>query len=309
MPSRKKQPPIAKLRKRTVKNVKPKLARIRYWWQTRISGSSNKDSTSEALFAIGATGVIEEKNSLVAYFDLGSMPTEKILRNFLEDRLGKAVSVTIDKMKSQDWESEWKKNFKPRKISKKFVVRPSWEKYRSKIGEHVLIIDPKMSFGTGTHETTQLVLRLLESRNIKKQTILDAGTGTGILSIAASKLGAKAVYAFDIDEDSFINSKENIELNTCTDRVSVSLSSLQSLPAQWPKVYDGILANIQRSVLVDLLQPFRQRLSAKGFLILSGILMEENGAMLELFKANDLTPTRIDQDGEWMAYLLEHLRI
>jgi exopolyphosphatase/guanosine-5'-triphosphate,3'-diphosphate pyrophosphatase len=285
--------------------VKKKFNAKTFWWQVDIAHFQNIDIVSETLFRLGSTGLTEDGDRLSAYFTQGQFENEAALMRILKDEIGLSVSLEIKKIPAQDWETEWKKHFKPKKISKRFVIRPSWERYRRKGKEIELIIDPKMSFGTGTHETTRLVLQLLENRVLPSATVLDIGTGTGILAIAAAKLGARRVFAFDVDENSYANAPENIRRNRCADKIKVSLCPITELPKSWPRKYDVILANIQRSVIAEMMADMTARLDANGVMILSGILITEDEVMRDEFQQHQLLVQQTKSAGEWTAYVVK----
>lgn len=274
-----------------------------FWWEAALYEVGNKDAVQETLFRLGSTGLLEEPTRLIAYFKTAQYSNVNKLTELL--RRSTQCRIEINKIPAQDWESEWKKNFKPRKISRRFVVRPSWEKYSKKKNELVLVIDPKMSFGTGTHETTQLVIQLME-RYAKKGFVLDIGTGTGILAIAAAKLDHKKIYAFDVDENSYENAMENIKRNRCAPRINVWKGHVQQLPSHWPDKYDMILANIQKNVILEILDTMRSLLSHTGTLLISGILTGEDDSMRHAFADHGLKLVESKQDGEWVAYALKH---
>lgn len=286
-----------KIPKKTPKTKQP------FWWEAALYGVSNQGAVRDALFKLGSTGLLEEEDRLIAYFE----PAQYKLSGKLEELLHHATQcrIVIKKIPARDWESEWKKNFKPRKVSKRFVVRPSWEKYNKKKNELVLVIDPKMSFGTGTHETTQLVLRLMERYN-RKGPALDIGTGTGILAIAAAKLGIKKIYALDVDVSSFENALENISRNRCAGRIKVLQGDIKQLPNDWPQKYTMIVANIQKNVILEMLDTLRSLLSHDGQLLISGILTTEDDSMRPAFAHHGLKINESKQDGEWTAYALTH---
>lgn len=292
---------IKKNKKKLFKKITKKKTVEAFWWEAALYEVANKAAVQSALFKLGTTGLVEESDRLVAYFEPRAYPNSKRLAELLHAETQCRVEIT--QIPAQDWESEWKKNFKPRKISKKFVVRPSWEKYKKKKNEQVLIIDPKMSFGTGTHETTQLVIRLMEN-TVKKGMVLDIGTGTGILAIAAAKLGCKKIYAFDVDENSYENAVENIRRNRCGSRIEVLQGRVEQLPVSWPKKFDVILANIQKNVILEILGTIRDLLSHKGILFVSGILTIEDEGMRRAFADHGLKLTESKQEGEWVAYAL-----
>ncbi|MBX7153162.1 50S ribosomal protein L11 methyltransferase [bacterium] len=279
------------------KNVQPG-----FWWQLVLHQVNQ--SVSEKLFKLGSTGLMEEYPNLTAYFPSGQFENPDKAVEAIHAALGAAVHVTVSQIPTRDWGSEWKKYFKPTKVGNRFVIRPSWETYKRKKNERVLIIDPKMSFGTGTHESTRLVLQMMEKYVRSRAVVLDAGTGTGILAIAAVKLKAAKVFGFDIDEHSSENARENIRRNRCTGKISVIQSTLDQLPKKWPKRFDLILANIQRSVITAMLDDLTAKLKSGGLIIVSGILTTEIESMLSVF--HDAGLSVVDQriDGEWVVFVL-----
>ncbi len=257
---------------------------------------------SESLFRLGSTGLVEEPDRLTAYFPKQQFQNELELARVLKDEIGLNILLEINRIPARDWGTEWKKYFKPKKISRRFVVRPSWEKYRTKKNEIALIIDPKMSFGTGTHETTQLVLKILEDHSLSKMKVLDIGTGTGILAVAAAKLGSKNIFAFDSDEQAYHNALENIRRNRCSDKIKVAVRTFPAFPKSWPKKYDWILANIQGSVIADMLEAMAARLEENGSMIISGIQSDEDDAMWHEFRRRHLLVEDRQSAKAWTAY-------
>ena len=151
----------------------------------------------------------------------------------------------------------------------KIIIKPSFKDYIAKEGEIVITIDPKMSFGTGEHQTTKLVLQMLEKYVKPEMKILDVGAGTGILSIAAIKLGAASAVAIDTDEVCYENCKENCELNGVADHIKILTSGINDVREN---DFDLILANIQNNVLLEISNEIKKRLIKNKTVILSGLL-------------------------------------
>lgn len=276
-----------------------------FWWQVELSGYSNAEAIQSALFKLGSRGTQDLSDHVIAYFESEDFKSSKGIVGSLGKALGPRIKITVHKLPAQDWESGWKKYFKPRRISKRVVVRPSWEKYKKKKKEIVVVIDPKMSFGTGTHETTQLVLKSMEKILRKKEVVMDIGTGTGILAIAAAKLGAGKVFALDNDEDSFINAKENVAVNKAAGKIKIAHTTLDRLPKRWPKKVDLMLANIQRSIIEPMLKTMKEHLRAQGRIILSGLLVEEDAQVFTMIERSGLIVKKSFRDGEWMCYIVK----
>lgn len=200
----------------------------------------------------------------------------------------------------QNWNETWEQSIQAQTIGS-FYVRPTWgERYEG--DEFIeLLIDPKMAFGTGYHATTRLLLEWLPEVIKHEETVLDAGTGTGILAIAALKLGATSAFGFDIDEWSEDNARENMELNH-VQGFEVKLGSTETIPAG--AEYDVILANINRNALLELVPELNKYLRPGGKLLLSGLLAEDEHMMLDVTNKQLLTHVSTRQQQEWIAMLL-----
>ena len=179
-------------------------------------------------------------------------------------------TLKTSKIEERDWNVEWERTVQPVEISDRLVVRPSWHPDKSSWKDKlVLVIDPKMAFGTGYHESTKLALRLLEHHLRIGDGILDVGTGTGILAIAAARLGASKVTAIDNDPWAYANATENLRGNAVSDRVTVRLRTLNALH---PDQYDLLLVNITKSAILENMQLLAAKLGSGGRLILSGLI-------------------------------------
>jgi ribosomal protein L11 methyltransferase len=212
----------------------------------------------------------------------------------------------LSAVNTEDWSSSWKVHFKPLRVGKHLLIVPTWEDAVVLPGDLVIRIDPGMAFGTGGHETTRLCLELLESvmENSPLLTIpslLDLGTGSGILAIAANLLGAGRILALDIDPDAVEIARDNLALNGMSDSIECGTVPLESLTEH----FDIILANILAEELVRLAPHLMERLHPGGSLILSGILAEKEPLVWQGFAAQPLTYIRTVSDGEWVAMLYE----
>ena len=168
----------------------------------------------------------------------------------------------------------------------------------------VLHIDPKMSFGTGHHETTRLSLGLLERFLEPNMNVLDFGTGTGVLAIACVKLGAKSAYAVDNDEWSIENAHENVKKNRVQNRVSVKFGSISVVPR---RRFDLIVANIDFQTIARYVSSLRARVCAQGIIILSGILTSDLPALLKIFAHHALVPVELVNENEWTSIVLRKM--
>jgi ribosomal protein L11 methyltransferase len=182
------------------------------------------------------------------------------------------AQIKTASLPEQDWGENWKRFFKPVQVTSRFVVKPPWSKIRLKRGQIPIDITPGMAFGTGTHATTILCIQALEERLQKGGlSVLDVGTGSGILSIIAAKLGAKEVWGVDIDGVAVEIARENVEKNHVSNIVKIRKGSIGVLE----KKFDAVVANIDLKSLRRMRRPLLNHLNNQGFLILSGILEEE----------------------------------
>jgi len=198
----------------------------------------------------------------------------------------------------KNWNEEWEKTIEPISAGG-FMVMPSWSKADLENNEPI-IIDPKMSFGTGHHETTRLMLAMLSTENFQDQFILDAGTGTGVLAMAAIKLGGKKVVAFDIDEWSTKNGIENRKINQISDdMIEFRTGNFDETIRE--EIFDGILANINRNALLDMLPRFSAHLQEDGFLLISGLLKTDEEYFCE--KARQVGFNLLEKvvENEWIG--------
>lgn len=211
---------------------------------------------------------------------------------------------TLSAVNSEDWSSSWKVHFKPLRVGKRLLIVPTWEDAAELPGDLVIRIDPGMAFGTGGHETTRLCLELLESVMesgplLNIPSLLDLGTGSGILAMAASLLGAGRILALDIDPDAVEVARENLVLNQMSDLIECGTSPLETLTER----FDIILANILAEELVRLAPYLTERLQSGGALILSGILAEKESLVRKGFSSQPLKYIQTASAGEWVAML------
>ncbi len=203
---------------------------------------------------------------------------------------------------SQDWNALWETNFPPVRVEDFCAVRAPFHPLVEGV-VHELVIAPKMAFGTGHHETTWMCLRALRDLPCKGKHLLDFGCGTGILAILAARLGAASVIAVDIEEAAYHNTRENCQVNGVSEQVQVFHGDLRVLP---DSVYDGIMANINRNVIVDALPYLAQRLRSTGWLLVSGILTTDEAAVHSIAEQSGLSSRCSYTHGQWTAMILEH---
>lgn len=209
-------------------------------------------------------------------------------------------------LQEEDWANSWKAHFKPTRIGRRLVIKPSWEEYAPLPGDVTLELDPGMAFGTGTHGTTRLCLEALErimfregeyadSRLPPVPDVLDVGCGSGVLSVAAAKYGARQVTAVDIDPVAVQVTDENAERNGVLPLIAASTTPLTGLASP----FHIVLANILAEELVRLALPLIDRTAPDGYLILSGILLEREAFVTAGFAPLPVTLVETTHSGEW----------
>lgn len=206
----------------------------------------------------------------------------------------------FESLKEQNWNQQWEQNYKPVVIGDKLVIRSTFHESFPSVAEEI-IINPKMSFGTGHHETTTLMLEALLSVDLDKKKVLDVGCGTGILAIFAAQKGAKVV-GVDIDENAYENALENIELNAVAENVSIRKGTVDSIAE---KNFDVILANINRNVLLQDMQKYADRLRTGGVLFLSGFYEKDIPKMQEAIVQAELRNCEKSVANAWTLLRLQ----
>lgn len=267
------------------------------------------DAVESAMDVLGADGIetdsLGRKNSpeqkVVGYFSElpeKSVIEETILSTMEVFGLGaeKPISISMREVENEDWLAEWKKNWKPT-VTGRFIVAPAWQEVDA--GDRLVIrIEPSMAFGTGTHETTRLCLKSIESNYRAGESFLDVGTGTGILAIAAAMLypdsNNVAFYGCDNDEDSIKIAKENAELNGVPHVILEYCVLDESAPQ-----YDFTCANLTADVILPILGLLVSK--TKRILVLSGILAEQETSVTDAFTSLGIDDFQVERDGEWIG--------
>ena len=279
------------------------------WAQVTITTSQEaSDAVANYLFEHEATGV-EIKDSpasnaptvtLISYFPTDDLIGVRVqdLREFLTNLTQAGIDVepakvSLKSIEADNWTEQWKSAFPPQRIGKRLVIAPTWDDIVPQPSEVFIRLDPGMAFGTGQHATTQLALELLEIAIADTDVVADIGTGSGILSIAAAKLGAKRVDAVDLDETTIPIAQSNIQLNK-VDSV-IRLYQGDGLNALERQKYPLIVANIPTKVLLPMIPRCPKFLEPGGRLILSGILATETQQIEAQLGANGFQMLEIRQ--------------
>lgn len=229
--------------------------------------------------------------------DEAGLLTLSKIENILNESIFDDVKMSSKQVYEADWKDAWKEFFKPARITEKITIKPSWEEYK-KVDENELVIniDPGMAFGTGTHETTTLCIKLLE-KYANSKSVLDVGTGSGILSIAAKKLGIPSVLAVDIDKTCVEIAKENLKLNGIYDVTVLQGDLTKGLDIK----VDLVVANLMADLVMFLAKSVNEHLNTDGVFISSGILIEKEEQVIDELKKNGFEIIEILEQGEWCA--------
>ncbi len=212
------------------------------------------------------------------------------------------IPFQLDKtsISEEEWENNWKQFFKVTEIGQRLVIRPSWEEYNNTDDRVVLSIDPGAAFGTGTHATTSMCLKALEQITKKDMTLLDIGSGSGILSIAAALLGARVAVGVDIDSVAVKVATENARLNGVTDKARYIVGNLDNMITD---KYDIVVANIVADVIISLSSGVRRLMKENGYFLCSGIIDIRSEEVESALLASGLEIVEKYTDNNWVAYL------
>ena len=274
-----------------------------------------EEGISNFLIEQGATGIEEIDEDL---------KWERLKAYFLKDGKEKSVPYTLHRylrslqtispeipsikietvtIPEQDWGENWKKFFRPIQVGSRFTIKPPWSKIRLKKGQIPIVITPGMAFGTGTHASTKLCIPVLEARLRRRGlSVLDVGTGSGILSIVAAKLGAGEVLGLDIDGVAVRAARENVRQNGVSDIVRIRKGRIGDIRRK----FDMIIANIDHKSLRRMRISLLRHLKAQGYLILSGILEVEGDLFRQHYlKTGLLRWAKMTQEEEWICLALK----
>ena len=249
-------------------------------------------------------------HAISAYFPLNPYAEKRkvaILSTF-EEKFAEREDIiyTIDfyEYDEEDYQNSWKKYLFPEKVSEKFVVKPTWREYTPEADELIIELDPGRAFGTGSHPTTSLCLKLMEENISEGDSVIDVGTGSGILMIAADRLRASEIYGTDIDELAVESAKENLELNNISeDKAKVYKGDLISVVEN--KKFDVVVANILADVLLILLHDISKVVKPNGKIIFSGIIEDKCELLRREVESLGFTVEEIKADKEWRAMLIK----
>lgn len=251
---------------------------------------------SAELGEVGFESFVDTATGLTAYIQeslYDEETVEGVLNNF---PLEAKITYTTSLIEGKDWNEEWEKNyFKPLIIDDKCIIQSTFHKEPATY-EYNIYIDPKMAFGTGHHQTTELMIREILNMDFAGKSVLDMGCGTAILAILASMRGADPILAIDIDEWAYDNAKENLDLNKASN-VDVQIGGAELLTSD--KTFDIVLANINRNILLNDIHVYASVLNADGVLFMSGFYTEDIPALTEECNKHSLTFVHSHNKDNW----------
>ncbi|WP_371370633.1 50S ribosomal protein L11 methyltransferase [Sporomusa aerivorans] len=304
------------------------------WAEISIQTSHEAtEAVADIFHDLGASGVVIEDPELInSYRRSGSwdycdipeeldtevvtikayLPVDDLLDDKLrvfEDRVNRLQEHNLDKgrgcincreVQEEDWASSWKEYFHPVRVSEHIVIKPSWEEYLPVEGDIVIELDPGMAFGTGTHHTTAMCVRFLEEVIKPADTVFDVGTGSGILAVAAAKLGAARVRGVDLDSVAVRVAKENAAFNKVTETVDITQGDLLTGVDGTANV---IVANIIADIIIKMLPDVKKRLEKNGLFIASGIITERLSDVTAALIEHGFVVDKVTEEGGWAAIL------
>ncbi|KAB3530745.1 50S ribosomal protein L11 methyltransferase [Alkaliphilus serpentinus] len=242
-------------------------------------------------------GYLPASADLVDKIELIRKSVELLPQFGLDIGIGEITTIEVSE---EDWSSAWKQYYKPVKISDKIVIKPTWEEYQSQGDEIILELDPGMAFGTGTHETTVMCIQAQEKYVKGNSKVFDIGCGSGILSIAAAKLGASKVIAVDLDATAVAVAEKNVAINGVEDIVTIKHGNLMDTINERA---DIVVANIIADIIILLSKEISSFMEEEGVFIASGIITEKMDLVKEELIANGLEIIEVNQMGEWAAII------
>jgi ribosomal protein L11 methyltransferase len=218
------------------------------------------------------------------------------------ERSGITIPPELTPVRREDWAESWKKHFKPIRIGRRLLIKPSWSRVKTVPGQKVIVLDPGLSFGTGQHATTHFCLKQLVATRVsgKRQSLWDVGTGSGILAISAARLGYGPIWATDFDPVCIKVARKNANGNRIADRIRFQCLDLIKQP-EGRGTYDLICANLMYDLLITERKKLVSRLKPEGRLVLAGILVRQFQAVQEVFETSGLKLVTSWSKGEWRS--------
>lgn len=248
------------------------------------SEPSNNDLVSGLLWQLDIDGINETDEGVVAFAssskNISRENIDNILKEMISERLIESFSISEETLEDKNWNEEYEKNVRVIEVTERIIIKPSFKEYISNPGQIIITIDPKMSFGTGEHATTRLVLQLIEKYIHGGEKVLDIGSGTAVLGISTVLLGATSSLCIDNDEWCVLNGNENVIANNLSNKVEIRLAEVQQVQE---KEFDLIVANINKHILLDIADEIKIKIKKNGAIILSGLLISDENDIVEKY--------------------------
>jgi len=285
------------------------IDQTKYWIEVTLPVTTEtEEAITNFLFELGSKGCSNHDDMLRAYFSNSDWSEEKkkqfqsYLRQLAELQFPVHPNkIQINTIQNQDWNAQWKQTIQPIEIGGKILIKPSWIPIEPPPDKEVIEIDPQMAFGTGVHATTQMMLKLLIDHVGSPPRILDMGTGTGVLAIAAARLCQAEIIAFDNDPIATTTARHNCIRNQVSEKIHIycgTIDAVKEVP------FDLILANINRSIIIESLSKLFRCLSHNGSAIFSGILIEEKKQFLDWIEKYNFQIVKETERDEWAAFVV-----
>jgi len=269
-----------------------------------IQNSEQSEIIMAIMGEIGFESFTEEENFLLGYYPQTSNLSENEFLQLIKSTLleyGLESKIELKLIEQQNWNATWEKSFEPILVDSKCVIRAP---FHSPVNEILnIVIEPKMSFGTGHHQTTFLMLQSMFEIEIENKTVLDMGCGTAVLAILAEKIGAQKVVAIDIEEWAFENALENLALNKCN-KILVLKGGAEKIGHE---DFDIVIANINKNVLLNDIQFYASSMQKGALLLLSGFFVTDSQSIIDKCKEYSLNYKTLKNKEEWCMLMLEKL--
>jgi ribosomal protein L11 methyltransferase len=263
----------------------------------------NYESIYNLLYINGIETILEENGIIKFYLEENYLPKlEKLKENLLNLPALTEKEIHFEKLENQDWNLEWEKSIESIYIKDRIIVYPSWKKDELSAYENRILIeiDPKMSFGTGHDETTQMILELMcDYIDENDKYLLDYGCGTAVLAIAGIKLGSEKAAAIDIDKDSILNAEECIDKNGVSANIKLYKANIDEINESG---FDVIVSNIDRIVITGNIETIYCKLKPNGKLFITGILFKEEQEIKDTLKKYNFELIEMRNKAEWLAF-------
>ncbi len=267
---------------------------------------TNNDLVSGLLWQLDIDGINETDNGVIVFANSSKNISRDdigiILREMIDEKLIESFYIQEETLEDKNWNEEYEKNVRVIEVTEKIVIKPSFKEYISKPGQIIITIDPKMSFGTGEHATTQLVLQLIEKYIHGGEKVLDVGSGTAVLGISTVLLSAASSLCIDNDEWCVLNGNENVNANYLSSKVEIRLAEIKQIEE---KEFDLIVANINKHILLEIADEIKIKIKKNGTIILSGLLISDENDIVEKYTQLQFKLIEKITMDEWCALVFQ----